>query len=113
MDAITTKAKSLRGVWSGSRTVLVASRQALDLRGLLVTGPQFNEVRRTAAGRTFIVLGDAGDGASDSDSHRYRVPHTTVMETSGWSIGTRFAVPTADVATWEIVSAPVTTRVQM
>jgi hypothetical protein len=66
--------------------------------------PQPNEVRRTLGGRTFVVLGDAGDGRDDDyPMYYYREPHTTVMEAAGRWIGAKFNVPTRDVAKWEIV----------
>jgi hypothetical protein len=64
--------------------------------------PKENEVRKTLNGRrTFVVLGDAGDGSSDQDMYRYVKPHTLVLELS---TGTRFAVPTDDVARWPVVT---------
>jgi hypothetical protein len=68
--------------------------------------PQPNEVRRTLGGRTFVVLGDAGNGDDGSDMYRYREPHTTVMETTGRWIGAKFNVPTRDVVKWETISDP-------
>jgi hypothetical protein len=64
--------------------------------------PSPNEVRRAPSGRTFVVLGDAGDGSSGDDMYRYREAHLTVMETSGRWAGAKFNVPTRDVASWEI-----------
>lgn len=55
-------------------------------------------VFRTPGGRTFVVLGDAGDGSSDHDMYRYVEPHSTVMETTGRWAGTKFNVPTRQVA---------------
>jgi hypothetical protein len=68
-----------------------------------VSSPKENEVRKTLNGRrTFVVLGDAGDGASGSDGYRYTKPHTLVLELP---TGTRFAVPTDDVARWPVVTS--------
>lgn len=63
-----------------------------------------NEVRRAPSGRTFLVLGDAGDGTSDSDTYRYVEPHTSLLETSGTWAGTKFTVPTRQVEQWETVT---------
>jgi hypothetical protein len=61
------------------------------------------EVRRAPSGRAFVVLGDAGDGSNSDNMYRYREPHTVVMELTGSWTGTKFNIPTANVADWQLV----------
>jgi hypothetical protein len=44
-----------------------------------------NEVRRAPSGRTFVVVGDGGDGEFEVAGAIYRdlEPHTSLIETSG------------------------------
>jgi hypothetical protein len=65
-----------------------------------------NEVRRAPSGRTFVVVGDGGDGEFEVAGaiYRYLEPHTSLIETSGRWAGSKFSVPTQQVERWEVVS---------
>jgi hypothetical protein len=64
-----------------------------------------NKLLRSPDSRTFLVLGDAGDGRDDdNDTYAYREPHVTIMETTGPWTGARFNVPARQAASWKPVT---------
>jgi hypothetical protein len=69
-----------------------------------MTEPKRHESRRSSDGRTFVVLGDAGDGRAPGDGFHYVEAHTYLIETTRRRAGAKFAVPTARVAEWEVIT---------